>query len=123
MRNPFLTIWIPAFAGMTAHQSTFDRALVELMALKFFFFIDPTAWDVLSVGLLRIGLHLCQDVWVLICYIVLFTNIFTEVIQLERLVPAWLNGFPITHSHSRLSSVLPVEEFMLFLLAPGGALT
>jgi hypothetical protein len=27
MRNPFLTFWIPAFAGMTAHQSTFDRAI------------------------------------------------------------------------------------------------
>jgi len=36
MRNPFLTIWIPAFAGMTAHQSTFDRAIVcELRAANY----------------------------------------------------------------------------------------
>jgi len=27
MRNPFIAIWIPAFAGMTKHQSTFDIAL------------------------------------------------------------------------------------------------
>ncbi|MBA7481448.1 hypothetical protein ES707_16920 [subsurface metagenome] len=73
--------------------------------------------------LLCVGLHLLQNIGVLIGYIVLLAYVPVEVVQFEWLVPARFDGLVIAHPHGDLLLVLPVEEFVHLLFPAGGILT